>query len=293
MKIKHSLAERTFQVFNYAFLTLLMVVCVYPIWYVLMASVSDSNKLMAHTGLLLKPLEFTLSAYKKVFENPMIIRGYGNTLIILVVGLTFNMVMTSLGAYFLSRKNVLFKKPIMMFIVFTMFFEGGIIPFYLNLKDLHLTNTLWGLIIPFMIQTRNMIILRTAFSSIPESLIEAARIDGAGHITILTKIVLPLSKAMLAVILLYYGVHIWNSWFWASSILRDRELYPLQVILREILLQNDMSSMAIGGDAGTQDAVSMSIRYATIVVATVPILCVYPFLQKHFTKGTMAGAVKE
>lgn len=223
----------------------------------------------------------------------MILRGYGNTLIILVVGLTFNMIMTSLGAYFLSRKNVLLKKPIMIFIVFTMFFEGGIIPFYLNLKDLHLTNTLWGLIIPFMIQTRNMIILRTAFSSIPESLIEAARIDGAGHITILTKIVLPLSKAMLAVILLYYGVHIWNSWFWASSILRERELYPLQVILREILLQNDMSSMAIGGDAGSQDAVSMSIRYATIVVATVPILCVYPFLQKHFAKGTMAGAVKE
>ena len=291
MKIKHSMAERVFQIFNYAFLTLLMAICIYPIWYVLMASVSDSNKLMAHTGLLLKPLDFTLSAYKKVFENPMILRGYGNTLIILVVGLTFNMIMTSLGAYFLSRKNVLLKKPIMIFIVFTMFFEGGIIPFYLNLKDLHLTNTLWGLIIPFMIQTRNMIILRTAFSSIPESLIEAARIDGAGHITILTKIVLPLSKAMLAVILLYYGVHIWNSWFWASSILRERELYPLQVILREILLQNDMSSMAIGGDAGSQDAVSMSIRYATIVVATVPIL--YPFLQKHFAKGTMAGAVKE
>lgn len=287
------MAERVFQIFNYAFLTLLMAICIYPIWYVLMASVSDSNKLMAHTGLLLKPLDFTLSAYKKVFENPMILRGYGNTLIILVVGLTFNMIMTSLGAYFLSRKNVLLKKPIMIFIVFTMFFEGGIIPFYLNLKDLHLTNTLWGLIIPFMIQTRNMIILRTAFSSIPESLIEAARIDGAGHITILTKIVLPLSKAMLAVILLYYGVHIWNSWFWASSILRERELYPLQVILREILLQNDMSSMAIGGDAGSQDAVSMSIRYATIVVATVPILCVYPFLQKHFAKGTMAGAVKE
>ncbi len=122
MKIKHSMAERVFQIFNYAFLTLLMAICIYPIWYVLMASVSDSNKLMAHTGLLLKSLDFTLSAYKKVFENPMILRGYGNTLIILVVGLTFNMIMTSLGAYFLSRKNVLLKKPIMMFIVFTMLF---------------------------------------------------------------------------------------------------------------------------------------------------------------------------
>ena len=293
MKVRRSLGERIFQVFNYIILSALIVVCIYPIWYVVMASFSDSNSLMSHSGLLLAPLDVTVSAYKKVFENPMLLRSYANTLFILVVGVTLNMIMTSLGAYFLSRKNVLFMKPIMLFVVFTMFFEGGIIPFYLNLKDLHLTNSLWGLIIPFMIQTRNMIILRTAFSAVPESLIEAARIDGAGHITILTKVVLPLSKAMLAVIVLYYGVHIWNSWFWASSILRDRELYPLQVILREILLQNDMSSMSIGGDTGTQDAVSQSIRYATIVVATVPILCVYPFLQKHFAKGTMVGAVKE
>ncbi|MBT9777473.1 ABC transporter permease subunit [Clostridium sp. MCC353] len=293
MKIKVSKGERGFQVFNYMILSLLIIICIYPIWYVVMASVSDSNSLMKHSGLLLRPLDFTVNAYKKVFNNPMIIKGYANTLFILVVGLIFDMIMTSLGAYFLSRKNVLFKKPIMMFIVFTMFFEGGIIPFYLNLKDLHLTNSLWGLIIPFMIQTRNMIILRTSFSSIPESLVEAARIDGAGHITVLTKIILPLSKAMLAVIVLYYGVHIWNSWFWASAIIRDRSLYPLQVILREILLQNDMSTMAIGGDTGSQDAISQSIRYATIVVATVPILCVYPFLQRHFTKGTMVGAVKE
>ncbi len=293
MKVRRSLGERIFQVCNYIILSALIVICIYPIWYVVMASFSDSNALMSHSGLLLAPLDFTVNAYKKVFENPMLIKGYANTLFILVVGVTLNMIMTSLGAYFLSRKNVLFMKPIMLFIVFTMFFEGGIIPFYLNLKDLHLTNSLWGLIIPFMIQTRNMIILRTAFSAVPESLIEAARIDGAGHITILTKIVLPLSKAMLAVIVLYYGVHIWNSWFWASAILRDRELYPIQLILREILLQNDMSSMAIGGDTGTQDAISQSIRYATIVVATVPILCVYPFLQKHFAKGTMVGAVKE
>ena len=293
MKIKHSVGENIFQIFNYAILTLLMIVCVYPIWYVVMASFSDSNLLTSHTGLLLKPLDFSVAAYKKVFENPMLIKGYANTLFILVVGLFFDMIMTSIGAYFLSRKNVLFQKPIMMFIVFTMFFNGGIIPFYLNLKSLHLTNSLWGLIFPFMIVTRNMIILRTSFSAIPESLIEAARIDGAGHITILTKIVLPLSKAMLAVVVLYYGVNIWNSWFWASAILRNRELYPLQVILREILLSNDMSSMAIGGETGTQDAIAQSIRYATIVVATLPILCVYPFLQKYFTKGTMVGAVKE
>jgi putative aldouronate transport system permease protein len=146
---------------------------------------------------------------------------------------------------------------------------------------------------PFMISTYNLIILRTSFESIPESLIEAAQIDGAGHITILTRIVIPLSKAILAVMVLYYGVSIWNSWFWASSIIRTREMYPLQVILREILMQNDVASMTAGSSAMDTEAIGMTIKYATIIVATVPILCVYPFLQKHFTKGTMVGAVKE
>lgn len=293
MKIKKSKGERAFQVFNYAFLTLIMLVCLYPVWYVAVASFSNSNVLTQHSGLLFRPIGFSMDAYKKVFQNPMIGKGYLNTLFILIIGVFLDLVMTSLGAYFLSRKRVMFKKPIMLFIVFTMFFSGGMIPFYINLKELHLTNTLWGLIIPFMITTSNLIILRTSFESIPESLIEAAQIDGAGHIRILTTIVLPLSKAMLAVMVLYYGVSIWNSWFWASAILRNREMYPLQIILREILLSNDTNSMTAGASATDTEAIGMSIRYATIMVATVPILCVYPFLQKYFTKGTMVGAVKE
>lgn len=293
MKIKKSKGERAFQVFNYAFLTLIMLVCLYPVWYVAVASFSNSNALTQHSGLLFRPIGFSVDAYKKVFQNPMIGKGYLNTLFILIIGVFLDLVMTSLGAYFLSRKRVMFKKPIMLFIVFTMFFSGGMIPFYINLKELHLTNTLWGLIIPFMITTSNLIILRTSFESIPESLIEAAQIDGAGHIRILTTIVLPLSKAMLAVMVLYYGVSIWNSWFWASAILRNREMYPLQIILREILLSNDTSSMTAGASATDTEAIGMTIKYATIMVATVPILCVYPFLQKYFTKGTMVGAVKE
>ena len=293
MKIKKSKGERAFQVFNYAFLMLIMLVCLYPVWYVAVASFSNSNALTQHSGLLFRPIGFSMDAYKKVFQNPMIGKGYLNTLFILIIGVFLDLVMTSLGAYFLSRKRVMFKKPIMLFIVFTMFFSGGMIPFYINLKELHLTNTLWGLIIPFMITTSNLIILRTSFESIPESLIEAAQIDGAGHIRILTTIVLPLSKAMLAVMVLYYGVSIWNSWFWASAILRNREMYPLQIILREILLSNDTNSMTAGASATDTEAIGMSIRYATIMVATVPILCVYPFLQKYFTKGTMVGAVKE
>jgi putative aldouronate transport system permease protein len=293
MKVKRSKGERTFSVFNYILLGLIMLICFYPVWYVAVASFSDSGLLTQHTGLLFKPLGFTLDAYKKVFKNPMIVRGYGNTLFILIIGVILDLFMTSLGAYFLSRKNVMFKKPIMLFILFTMFFSGGMIPFYLTLKDVHLTNTLWGLIIPFLINTYNMIILRTSFESIPESLVEAAQIDGAGHFKILMQIVLPLSKAMLAVMVLYYGVGIWNAWFWGSTIIRKREMYPLQVILREILMQNDVGSMTAGVSVADQESVGMSIKYATIMVATVPILCVYPFLQKYFTKGVMIGAVKE
>jgi putative aldouronate transport system permease protein len=181
----------------------------------------------------------------------------------------------------------------MMAITFTMFFSGGMIPAYLNLRDLHLTNTLWGLIIPGAISTYNMIILRTSFQAIPDSLTEAAIIDGAGHIRILFAVVLPLSKAILAVMILYYGIGIWNAWFWASAILRRRELYPLQVILREILLQNSALEMSTGVDAGDQESIAVTIRYATIIVATVPVLCIYPFLQKYFARGVMIGAVKE
>ena len=173
-----------------------------------------------------------------------------------------------------------------------MFFSGGMIPFYLTLRDLKLTNNLMGLIIPFMINTYNMIILRTSFQSIPDSLVEAAQIDGAGHITILWRVIVPLSKSILAVMVLYYGVGIWNSWFWASTIIRTRELYPLQVILREILMQNDVGSMTTGVSVADQESIGQSIKYATIMVATVPILCIYPFLQKYFTKGVMIGAVK-
>ncbi len=289
-KIKTAMPEKCFHAFNYILMAAIGLLCLYPMWYVLMASFSDPNQMMMHSGGLLKPLGFSTSAYMKVFKNPNIISGYMNTIFILVSGVILCLAMTSLGAYVLSRKNLLWKKPLMLFIMFTMFFSGGMIPFYLNLKSLHMTNSLWGLVIPFMINTYNMIILRTAFESIPESLIEAAQIDGASHIKILTGIVLPLSKASLAVMVLYYGVEKWNGWFWASCLIRDRALLPLQVILREILLSSTQSMQSGGGDT---EAIGMTIRYATIIVATVPILCVYPFIQKYFTKGVMIGAVKE
>ena len=291
-KVKKSAPVYIFQTFNYIFLAALVLLCLYPMWYCLMASISNPGAMMRHMGPLLLPKGFSLASYGKVFANPNIISGYKNTIFILVVGVILCLLMTSLGAYVLSCKDLLFRKPLMMIIMFTMFFTGGLIPTYLNLKELHLTNSLWGLIIPFLVNTFNLIILRTSFESIPDSLIEAAQIDGASHWKILISIVLPLSKATLAVMVLYYGVEKWNGWFWASALIRNRELLPLQVILREILLSSTQS-MQTGAGSGDTEAIGATIRYATTIVATVPILCVYPFVQKHFTKGVMVGAVKE
>lgn len=289
---KTSFSRKVFVFCNTVFLTALAVVCLYPLLYVLFASLSDSNKLMAHTGFLLWPIDLNFNAFGAVFQNPMILSGYINTIIIVVLGTLINLVMTSLGAYFFSRKNVMLKTPLMMFVTFTMFFSGGMVPSYLVVQALGIYDTIWAIILPGAISTYNMIVLRTNFAGIPDSLEEAATIDGAGHFRILVNIVLPLSKAAMAVMVLWYGVGHWNAWFNAMIYLQDRSKFPLQLILREILIQNDTASMTQG--AGTVDGISVaeSVKYAVIVVATVPILAIYPFLQKYFVKGVMIGAVK-
>jgi putative aldouronate transport system permease protein len=291
MKIRKSLGENIFNMFNILFMAVLMFVTLYPLWHVAMASISDGTEVMKYRGPIFLPLGFSTGAYHVVFQNPMISRGYLNTLFVVFVGVTLNIIMTSLGAYFLSRKGVMLKKPIMMAIVFTMFFSGGLIPFYLTVKDLHLDNSLWSLIIPGIISTFNLIIMRTAFMAIPDSLEESAKIDGASHFTILSRIIIPLAAPTIAVMVLYYGVGHWNSWFNAMVFLRKRELFPLQLILREILIQN--SSGDVTSQAIDQEKASETVKYAVIIVATLPILFVYPFLQKYFVKGVMIGAVKE
>lgn len=293
MKIKKSFGEKVFTVFNYAFMTVLIFVTVYPIWYVLVASFSDSNALTGNMSLLFKPIDFTLDAYKMMLKNPMILIGYRNTLIILVIGVTLNMFLTALGAYFMSRKNVLFKRPITLLIIFTMYFSGGLIPIYLNVRSLGLLDTYASLILPVAINTFNLIIMRTAFTSIPDSLEESAILDGAGHLTLLFRIILPLSKATVAVILLYYAVEHWNSWFNAMIFLNDRDKFPLQLVLQEILIQNDTSSMTQMVSIGDSSSVGETVKYAVIIVSSVPIFCVYPFIQRYFEKGVMIGAVKE
>lgn len=291
-KIKISKAEMLFRIFNYAFMTVLMIIMLYPLWHVLMASFSDAKQLSSHTGILLMPDGFSVKAYQLMMKNPMILRGYANTLFILFFGLALNMIVTYMGAYGLSRKNVMWNKAITVFIIFTMYFSGGMIPAYINIKNLGLENTLWAVILPVTVNTFNLIVMRTGLASVPESLEEAARIDGAGHFTVMLRIMLPLTKATTAVIALYYAVSHWNSWFSAMLYLSDRELFPLQLILREILIQNDTSIMTMNVEAGDSSFVSETIKYAVIIVTVLPIICVYPFIQKYFTTGVMIGAVK-
>lgn len=293
MKMKESLSRRAFNILNAAVMFFMIVITLYPILYVIFASLSGSTEFMRHNGILLKPAGFSLAAYKAVIENPNILTGYKNTIIILISTLFVSMTLTSLGAYVLSRKNVLFNNIITMIIMFTMFFNGGMIPTYLLVKNLGLTNTYLALIFPTAISTYNMIIMRTGFATIPVSLEESAKIDGASHWTILFKIVLPLAKPTIAVIVLYYAVASWNSWFNAMIYLQKRrDLQPLQLILRGILIENDTLSMTQGGNGGDAESISETIKYAVIVVSTLPILVIYPFLQKYFAKGIMIGAVK-
>ena len=293
MHIKESPSRKAFNVFNIIFMLCMIVITLYPLLYVVFASLSDSNELMKHSGLLLKPVGFSWAAYKAVFQNPNILQGYKNTIIVLISSVAVSMFLTCLAAYVLSRKNVLFNGIITFIIMFTMFFSGGMIPTYLLVNNLGLTNTYWALILPTAISTYNMIIMRTGFAAIPESLEESAKIDGANHFTILFKIVIPLAKPTMAVIVLYYAVACWNSWFNAMIYLQKRrDLQPLQLILRGIFIENDTSNMQDGNVGQDTESIAESIKYAVIVVATLPILAIYPFLQKYFIKGIMIGAVK-
>lgn len=289
-KIKKGKGAAIFDIINYILMSCIALCMLYPMLYVVFASFSDPTAYTKHSGLLLAPAGFSLESYKLAFDNPMLFRGYLNTIIIILISVTLSMVLTSLCAYVLSRKNVKLNKFFNIAIVVTMFFSGGMIPFYFTVKDLGLEDTMWSLILPTAINTFNMIILRTSFSTIPDSIVESAFIDGAGHWTVLFKIILPVSKATLAVLVLYYAVGCWNSWFNAMLFINERTQYPLQLVLREILITSDTSSMTAG--TTDQEFIGETIKHAIIVISTVPILCVYPFLQKYFTKGVMVGSVK-
>jgi len=290
---KKTFGEKLYDAINIAIISLLTLSCLYPFWYIIVASFSSPVEVAKHRGILLIVKGFSLEAYKAVFSNPNIWTGYRNTIFYVIVGSAVNLFMTTLGAYGLSRKNVWGKGVIMKIIVFTMFFSGGLIPSFLMMKSWGLVDTVWVMIFPGAISTFNLIIMRTSFQGIPDSIEESARIDGANDFEIMWKIIVPLSLPVMAVITLYYAVGHWNSFFGAIVYLRSRKLYPLQLILREVLISNSSDSMMTDASGGDKAGLREIIKYATIMVSTVPILCLYPFLQKYFVKGVMIGSLKE
>ena len=278
------------------FLSAIAIIMLYPMLYEVFVSFSEPDKLVKARGILTHSLGFTMDAYKIVFGIKDITTGYMNTLFIMVFGLAVNLLMTSLGAYFISRKatKVKLSKPIMVMILFTMYFSGGLVPTWLTVKALGLYNTRWALIIPNALSTYNMILLCSYFKSIPDSLEESVCMDGGNHFTVLFRIILPLSKPAMAVMFLYYGVGHWNSWFNAMIYLRSKELYPLQLVLRNILVEGSaLNTNSVSVSAMNYEEMEMSVKAAMVVVSTLPFLLIYPFLQKYFQGGLMVGSLKE
>ncbi|WP_025116830.1 carbohydrate ABC transporter permease [Lysinibacillus fusiformis] len=291
--MKESKGDRAFSIFNYVFLAIVAVVVLYPLIFVLSASLSNPEYVISG-DIWLWPKEFTVEAYEKVFQNPDIINGFINTLKYTFFGTLLNIVMTICAAYPLSRRNLKGKGFIMAFMVFTMFFSGGLIPTYLLIRDLGMINTFWVMIIPNAVAVWNIIIMRTFFQSIPYELEESAMIDGAGNFRILWSIVLPLSLPVMAVMVLFYAVGHWNSYFQALIYLQDQDKFPLQLILRQILIQGQADDMikATSESFLAQKLSVEGLKYAVLIVANLPMLMLYPFLQRYFVKGVMIGSLK-
>lgn len=291
--MKESKGDRAFTIFNYIFLAIVALVVLYPLIFVLSASLSNPEYVISG-DIWLWPKEFTVEAYQKVFQNPDITNGFVNTLKYTFFGTLLNIFMTICAAYPLSRRNLKGKGLIMAFMVFTMFFSGGLIPTYLLIRDLGMINTFWVMIIPNAVAVWNIIIMRTFFQSIPYELEESAMIDGAGNFRILWSIVLPLSLPVMAVMVLFYAVGHWNSYFQALIYLQDQDKFPLQLILRQILIQGQADDMikATSESFLAQKLSVEGLKYAVLIVANLPMLMLYPFLQRYFVKGVMIGSLK-
>ncbi|NOU64495.1 ABC transporter permease subunit [Paenibacillus sp. LMG 31461] len=284
--------KRKFGLFDIVlFVSLLGVVlsALYP--FVYMIAVSFSGVVPVLKGqVFLWPKDFNLNTYASVFEKPEIGRAYLNTIFYTLLGTTLSLLVSAAGAYALSKKHMLFHRGFMIMIVITLFFSGGMIPTFLVVKSYHLIDTIWAMILPTLVSSWNIIVMRTFFAGMPQEVEESGKMDGLTDIGIFFRLVLPLSKAILATIGLFYGVAIWNNFFSALLYLRDADLFPLQIIVRNMVLQGQGTGAGnIGGDSMIVDE---SIKYATIIITTVPILMVYPFLQKYFAKGALIGSIK-
>ncbi len=293
MRKKRTVGDWIFDTINYALLLFLVVITLYPLWHVLVTSFASPEAITKYGSMLIWPDGFNLRSYQYVFSNPMIGIGYQNTILLVTVGTSLSMLMTCLGAYALYCKWLMGRKFFMILVTIPMFFGGGLIPSYLLVRQLGLYNSFWALILPGVLSSWNMIMMRTFFQGIPDSLPESARIDGANDIHILFRILIPVSIPIMAVMILFYAVGYWNAWFGASIYLKDRSKFPLQLVMRGILIsgsQRDFDTGYISGANKTQ--IFKGLKYATVIVSTMPILCVYPFLQKYFVKGIMVGSLK-
>ena len=285
-------SRKVFTVCNYVFLFLMMIITLYPLWLQFITSISHGLEVMKG-GVTLLPRSPTLETYKTIVRGELFMY-MKNTVVYTVVGTVINLAMSCLCAYPLARKTFSGRKFFTMLVTFTMFFSGGMIPLYLTVKQFGMMDTIWALVLPGAISTYNMIVIRTAFQAIPDSLIESAQLDGANDLIILWKIVVPLSKATLATMLLFYAVTHWNSYFDAMLYINKKEMYPLQIMLRNMLiggLFNEETAIA-GANADSFAVTDATLRSAAIIVTTLPILVVYPFVQRYFVKGVMIGGVK-
>ncbi|GAB2567327.1 carbohydrate ABC transporter permease [Gracilibacillus alcaliphilus] len=292
--IKETRSDRIFTICNYFLLSLFVLSVLYPLIFVVSSSFSSVQAVSTGQVWLL-PVDFSLTSYKEVFKHEAIWTGYGNSLFYMVVGTIINVAFTILAAYPLTRKDFRGRNIFMFLFVFTMMFNGGLIPMYLLVRDLGLLNTRWALILPNALAVFNVIVTMSFFkSTIPDELLESAQIDGCDDFKFLFKIVIPLSAPIMAVMTLFYAVGHWNQYFNALIFLRDTNLFPLQLVLRDILIQNEVDPSMMGDVSRMEDRIGLQqlLKYSTIVVASLPVLIIYPFVQKHFVKGVMIGSLK-
>ena len=296
--VKRCREDVIFDTVIFIILTLILFIVAYPLYWVIISSFSDPTAVSAGK-VLLRPMGFTLKGYAEVFKNSQVMRGFFNSIVITFVGVCVNLAVTLPTAYALSRDNFSGKKPITIFYMITMFFGGGMIPTYLVVKNMQLLNTIWALVLPGCLSVYNMIVARTFFkSNISEELYEAGEIDGCTQSRFFFQIALPLSKAIIAIMVLYYGVGHWNSYFSALLYISDQDKYPLQQVLRNILITNQTALSQTATTAAARAALQEQqqlidvMKYSLIIISSVPVLIMYPLVQKHFVKGVMIGSVK-
>ena len=291
--LRDTVGDKVFYAINGFFLALVALIILYPLYFIIIAAISDPDAVLAGE-VVLAPVRITMDGFAKIMQRSDVWRGYLNTIIYTALTVVLSLIVTIPAGWALSRKTLPGKKLFMIYFIIPMFFGGGLIPFYNVMSSLGLVNTMWAVILPSILSVWNLFMTKTFFeSSIPNGLIEAAKIDGAGQFRIFASVVIPLSKAVIAVMALYYAVGQWNSYFNAMIFLQNENMYPLQLVLKEILIASEST---VGGSGETilqQYRLANQLKYVSVIVSSLPVLCLYPFVQKYFAQGVMIGSLKE